>query len=598
MQKRRRDFLKAAAAASASLPVLDLLASCPAALAEVPGSQPGEAGNKDITLRTFAEAEKLTGVPNTEAERAQLLRTIDGQIGRARQLRELGMDNGGPAPALVFDPRLPGSKMPKAAWRREARVELPAVPAAEADIAFAPITVLSEWLRHGQLTSRQLTDIYLRRIERYNRELECMVTVTADLAIQQAEQADAEIAAGRWRGPLHGIPYGAKDLLDTRNIPTTWGAMAYKDRIAQQDAAVIERLNEAGAVLLGKTTLGTLASFSALWFGGLTRNPWNTEEGAGGSSAGSASAVAAGLMPFALGTETLGSIEFPASRNGVVGLRPTFGRVSRHGSMVLCWSLDKVGPLCRSAEDAMLVLRAINGYDARDVGSIEAPLAFDNAQPVKGMRVGYVPAWFEREGTPAAIVKTLNTARDLGLELVEIELPDMPYRGLVSILDVEAAAAFEALTLSGRDDTLRAQTLQAWPNRFRQARFVSAVDIIQADRLRRSVMGVLHDLFADLDAIIGPGLLGPGRATIMSLITNFTGHPSLTLRAGFNETAARRQGFADEKFYGGPASGIKRKVPVSVALWGPLFEEGRICRIGMALERALDVQALRPPLAT
>lgn len=595
MKIDKRDFLKGAALTGAAFTASGLLGPIATGRENRPptgGTSPLTAAPapEGVTRTTFLEAEKIMGVPFSDSERDLLVETIGAQIEEAEALRGLAIKNDGPAPALTFDPRVPGTRMPRALWR-PSNASPPPLPSSDTDIAFAPLTRLAGWIKSGQLGSRRLTEIYLRRIERLVPKLECMVTVTADLALRQADRADREIAAGKYRGPLHGIPFGAKDLLDTRDIATTWGAMPYKDRVATRNARVIDLLEAQGAVLLGKTTMGALA-YGDLWFGGLTRNPWNPEEGASGSSAGSGSSVAAGLMAFALGTETLGSIASPSTRNGVVGLRPTFGRVSRSGAMALCWSMDKIGPMCRSVEDAILVLGALNGADADDPSTVDAPLAFDAGAQIQGRHVGFVPAWFEGEDVPAAAREALGAARRLGLELVEIDLPDLPYGSMILILIAEAAASMEELTLSGRDDLLRGQTGNAWPNIFRRARLVSAVDLVQLQRFRRQVMNIMHEKFDGLDAIIGPSL-----ATPMLPITNYTGHPALTIRAGFIESEARRSAYIIPEHYGPPPSGKKFKVPVSVTLWGPLYEDGAICRIGMALERELGVQHMRPPMA-
>ena len=587
-QRGRRDFLKSAGAVTAGA-----LVTGNSLATEKTNLESKASPAADITRQTFAEAEKLTGVPYTDSERDVMVDTIEQQVLLAKQVRNLKIKNDYYRPATVFNPRLPETKLPPPVWKRETYEKLPPVPGNEEDIAFAPVTQLSEWIRTKKLTSQSLTGIYLQRIRKFAPKLECMVTVTEQLALKQAEQADREISSGSYRSPLHGIPYGAKDLFDTKDIRTTWGAMPFRNRIARQDAAVIEKLNQAGAVMLGKTTLGALA-FNDLWFNGLTRNPWNTEEGSGGSSAGSGSAVAAGLMPFALGTETLGSIEVPASRNGVVGLRPTFGRVSRYGAMVVSWSLDKVGALCRSVEDSMLVLNTINGYDSRDSGSIEVPVAFDNTASIKGMRVAYDPTWFSAN-IPEPVKRIPGIAKKLGVELVEIKLPDLPYMSMMSILQAEAAAAFDDLVLENKDDTLRGQKPWAWPNSMRQARFISAVDLIQADRFRRQVMELMDDIFTDIDAIIGPDITVMGQGNLMPVITNFTGHPSLTLRSGFIRSPARRGPFDDPKYHDAP-SGKKKKVPVAFTLWGSLFEEGKLCRIGIEFENELNINKLRPKL--
>ncbi len=544
-----------------------------------------------ITAETIAAAERLAAIAFTPAERKQVLAKIDKQIDRVRLRRSFEPDNA-LGPATVFDPRLPGIDIP-ANDGGVTPSEPPALPLPQSDddIAYAPLTTLAGWLKGGAIASTRLTEIYLARLERIGPRLECAVTITNGLAMRQAAAADREIAAGRYRGPLHGVPWGAKDLLDTQGIATTWGAAPYRGRVAASDAAVVRRLCEAGAVLVAKTTLGALA-YGDVWFGGKTRNPWNTDEGSSGSSAGSASATAAGLVGFAIGTETLGSIVEPCARCGTTGLRPTFGRVSRVGAMALCWSLDKIGPICRSVEDTALVLDAINGFDAEDPGSIAMPFAFDAGRRVAGLRLGYSPAWFEHDEADDIDRAALEAARRVGLELVEVELPDLPYDSLRPILDVETAAAFEDLTLSDRDDELVRQDDQAWPNTLRTARFLPAVDFVQADRLRRRVMEVMGAVFRDVDAVIGSSVKGS-----MLTITNFTGHPSLTLRAGFVERPGRgmEPPSSDPDMRSDPG-GPSHTVPHGVTLWGRLFDEGRLCNIGMALEAELGVRDRRPPL--
>ncbi|MHA6288198.1 amidase, partial [Maricaulis sp. CAU 1757] len=456
------------------------------------------------------------------------------------------------------------------------------LPAGETDIAFAPVWKLSAWIANGQLTSRRLTDIYLRRIERHAGLLECFVTVMADQARAEADARDRERLSGQIRGPLHGIPYGLKDIIDAEGVRISWGAMPYRDRVADSDATVTRRLREAGAVLLGKTTNGAIA-YGDRWFGGTTRNPWNIQEGSSGSSAGSASATAAGLVGFAIGTETLGSIVSPSNRCGNTGLRPTFGRVSRHGAMALCWSLDKIGPMTRSVDDTAYVLAALNGHDPADPASLDVGFEADLAASPRGMRLGYAPAWFEA-GTDADRA-ALDAARAAGVELVEVELPDLPYDALFAVVEAEAAAAFEELTLSNRDDELVWQDAAAWPNTWRRARFISAVDLINIDRFRRQVMQVMEDAFDNVDAMIGPNFAGA-----LLLITNFTGHPQLAFRSGFNQQATRSL-FGSE----GDGEGIHR-VPQTTSLWAPLFEEGRLITLGRELEARLGVADQRPPV--
>lgn len=548
-----------------------------------------------ITERTLAEAEKLFGISFTEAERRQMLggaieEAEDGnfmtQVASLQKRRSQEIP-AALAPATSFDPRLPGIDY----GSQENHVtlfpeELAAMPDDPESIAFASIKEQSRWLTTGQITSRELTDLYLDRIEIYGELLECFVTVTPEIARTQADQADRERATGQVRGPLHGIPYGVKDLLDTADIATTWGAMPYRDRVATSDAAVVQKLQEAGAVMLGKTTMGALA-WGDIWFDGETRNPWNPKEGSSGSSAGSGSATAAGLCSFAIGTETLGSIVSPADRNGLAGLRPTFGRVSRIGAMALCWSLDKIGPMCRYAEDNALVLAALNGFDENDAGSIEFGFEYDGRAKVEEMTIGYDPSWFEGDDVRTTDHAALAAIRELGAAVVEITLPDLPVDEIMAPLSIESAAAFEELTLSDHDDLLRRQIDNAWPNRFRQARFFSAIDYVQADRLRRRLMGDAEQFFSQVDVVFGPSFGNP-----LLRLTNFTGQPCLAMQAGFEEIAPRPlfdhpENDTDETLH---------RIPRSISLWSNLFQEGKLITVGRALEQALGVARERPPL--
>ena len=375
----------------------------------------------------------------------------------------------------MVKPRLGGNL-----FLRSGDAALP-LPASEDAIAFAPVWQLSRWIESRKLTSTRLTGIYLNRLERFNSQLRCVITLTREHALAQARQADAEIAAGLYRGPLHGIPWGAKDLLDTAGIPTTYGAEPYRNRVPAADSIVVERLNAAGAVLVAKLSLGALA-LNDVWFGGQTMNPWLLEEGSSGSSAGPGAAVAAGLVGFAIGSETGGSIVSPSMRCGVTGLRPTFGRVPRTGAMTLCWSLDKLGPMARSVEDTVLVLKAISGPDGRDLASVPSELAFDAAANVKGLRVGYFPGWMKEAPATDVDRAALDVVKKLGMEPVEVSIPDWPYDSLNLILFAEAGAAFEELTLSHKVDELKMQAPDAWPNCFRQSRFLSAVDFVAPGR--------------------------------------------------------------------------------------------------------------------
>ena len=569
-----------------------------------PGDETGGSATGDIwagfdgriTERTLAEAEKIFGLAFSESERQQILggpveEAEDGffaeQIASLKKRREQEIPNS-LAPAISFDPRLPGIDY----GTQENSLtlfpeEIDAIPSDAESIAFASVKQQARWMTTGQISSRELTEIYLERIGRYGDLLECFVTVTPDLARAQADQADRERATGQVRGPLHGIPYGVKDLLDTADIQTTWGAEPYKDRVATGDGAVVSLLRDAGAVLLGKTTLGALA-WGDVWFGGETRNPWNPKEGASGSSAGSGSATAAGLCSFGIGTETLGSIISPSDRNGLSGLRPTFGRVSRVGAMALCWSLDKIGPMCRFTEDTAIVLSVLNGFDEFDSGSVDMGFAYDGRQSISDLSIGYDPSWFEGEDVNDTDKAALEALKRLGAAVQQIKLPDMPVNEIMPALGVESAAAFEELTLSGRDDLLRRQINNAWPNSFRQARYFSAVDYVQADRLRRKLMQQTHEFFAQVDVVFGPSF-----GTPMLSLTNFTGQPSLAIRAGFEEITPRSlfdhpENDTDETLH---------RIPRSVSLWANLFDEGKLIAVGRALEAELGVVAERPTLS-
>jgi Asp-tRNA(Asn)/Glu-tRNA(Gln) amidotransferase A subunit family amidase len=590
----RREFLATSWAA--------LLGSV-AAADEQPGSQAppdsppafgtAPAVGPEVAPATFAAAEKLLQVELTQAECEQAAQNWRSSMAplceRRTGPRKVAL---GPelAPYSTCNPLLPGHSMPPAQDRfvRSAR-DAGAVPRAEGEIALAPLWKLSRWMEARRLSSEQLTHIYLKRIERFDPKLRCVVTLTADLALAQAKQADQEIAAGKYRGPLHGIPWGGKDLLDTAGIRTTYGAEPYKERVPRNDAVVVRHLHEAGAVLVAKLSLGALA-LNDIWFGGQTMNPWVPEEGASGSSAGPGAATAAGLVAFAIGSETEGSIVSPSMRCGVTGLRPTFGRVARSGAMTLCWSLDKLGPMTRSVEDAMLVLQAISGADAGDLASVPCHLDFDATASVVGLRVGYFPAWMSEAPATDVDRRALQQLHALGLRPIEVSIPDWPYDCLNAILFGEAAAAFEELTLSRQVDTLRVQTPDAWPNTFRQSRFISAVDFVQADRLRRAVAQQMHTLLSQVDLLLVPSLRDE-----MLTIGNFTGHPSLTLRAGFVEISEARSDWAPDASRPLATFRPPRRVPHGVTLIGRLFDEGTIARVGLALEERLRVVDESPP---
>jgi Asp-tRNA(Asn)/Glu-tRNA(Gln) amidotransferase A subunit family amidase len=543
-----------------------------------------------ISVESIAAAESLVGVTYTDSERAMMAESIAAQVELARQRRAVALPET-LAPATRFDPRLPGFAMPDVGPYRPADNDAPDLPDDEADIAYAPIATLGRWIRDRKISSARLTRIYLDRIARLAPTLECVATLTADLAMRQAERADRLLDQQTWLGPLHGIPWGCKDILDTAGITTGWGGEPWRDRVPTADATVVRLLADAGAVMLGKLSVGAIA-YGDIWYGGRTRNPWNLEEGSSGSSAGSASATAAALVGFSLGTETLGSIVAPSLRCGTTGLRPTFGRVSRSGAMPLCWTLDKIGPICRAVEDTALVLHALNAADPADPCQIVTPFGYDAAAPVAGLRVGYYEADFADPGAIELDRAALEAVRGLGVTLVPLQRPELPYGALMSTLIAEAAASFESLTLTDRDDELTWQEPGAWPNTFRKARFLTAIDHIQLDRLRRLVMQDMDAAFRQVDAMIGPPLAGP-----MLTITNYTGHPCLVLPSGFRQSETRSAlSLARARLdLNETAAGPTHTVPHAVCLWGRLFEEGTILRLGRALEAAFGVRDRRPP---
>jgi Asp-tRNA(Asn)/Glu-tRNA(Gln) amidotransferase A subunit family amidase len=548
----------------------------------------------EVSPDTFAEAEKLAQVQMDAGERSMAAgnwrTSMAALVERRTGPRKLALEET-LAPATVWNPVLPGQTAGPSQDRfAPSRLDPGPLPSNDADIAFAPVTHLAHWIQTRALTSERLTTIYLDRIRQFDSQLHCIITLTADHALAQAKQADQEIAAGHYRGPLHGIPWGGKDLLDTAGIRTTYGATPFRNRVPKVDSAVVKRLNEAGAVLVAKLSMGALA-LNDIWFGGQTMNPWLLEEGASGSSAGPGAATAAGLVGFSIGSETGGSIISPSMRCGITGLRPTYGRVPRSGAMTLCWSLDKLGPMTRSVEDAMLVLRAISGPDAGDVASVPSHLDYDARVPVKGLRVGYFEAWMKEAPSTEVDRDSLEALGTLGLIPTPVTLPDWPYDGLNLMLFAEAAAAFEELTLSGRAREMKMQVPDAWPNLFREARFLSAVDFVQADRLRRKVAAEMARLMSEVDLLLVPSLRDE-----MLVIANNTGHPSLTLRTGFVNVSEARSDWAPDPAHPLPRFDPPRRVPYGVTLIGRLFDEGTIARVGLALERAMHVADERPPL--
>src|SRR5437762_659057 len=480
----------------------------------------------EVSAATFSEAEKLLQVQMTDAQRQMMAKSwrtsMAALLERRTGPRKIALE---PtlAPATRWEPAsisvavngptLAGQ--PRGATRDRfvrSAIDPGPLPTNDAEIAYAPITQLARWLETRKLTSTRLTQIYLDRIQRYDGKLRCIITLTRDAALAQAKQADAEIAAGRYRGPLHGIPYGVKDLLDTAGIATTYGAEPFQHRVPNADSAVVRHLKEAGAVLIAKLSMGALA-LNDIWFGGQTMNPWLLEEGASGSSAGPGAATAAGLVAFSIGSETGGSIVSPSMRCGVTGLRPTYGRVPRTGAMTLCWSLDKLGPMARSVEDTMLVLNAITGPDGHDVSAVPSKLAFDANAPITSLKVGYFPQWMKEAPATDVDRAALAVIPKLGMTPVEVSLPNWPYDNLDLILFAEAAAAFEEITLNHQLDQMKAQVPDAWPNTFRQSRFLSAVDFVQADRLRRMVALEMARIMNQVDLPLVPSLREIGRAS-------------------------------------------------------------------------------------
>ena len=589
-----------------------------------PGAPPAfgtaAAAGPEVSVGTFAEAEKVVQAALTAKDRAEVAGNWRVAMAPLYERRvgpkKVGIPDG-VVPGTLWNPLVAGAPVgPKQAHRLEAAkpfrtgpleagpmsepnldpnvqptsgaaMRVP-VPASDAEIALAPVLQLGAWFYGKKISSERLTKIYLERIERYNAELRCVITPTPEIALRQARAADAEMAAGRYRGPLHGIPWGGKDLLDTAGVRTTYGAEFYRDRVPGKDAVVVSRLEAAGAVMVGKLSMGALA-LNDVWFGGQTMNPWLLEEGSSGSSAGPGAATAAGLVGFSIGSETGGSIVSPSMRCGVTGLRPTFGRVPRTGAMTLCWSLDKLGPMCRSVEDTMLVLEAIAGRDPGDLASVDWGLGVDYTGLVKGLRVGYFPGWMKEAPATEVDRHALEVVTKLGMTAVSVTLPDWPYGSLNTILFAEAAAAFEEQTLDHRVDQLAAQVPDAWPNTFRQARFLSAVDMVQADRLRRMVAMEMVRVMNEVDLLLVPSLRDE-----MLTISNFTGHPSLTLRAGFVEVGETRSDWAPGSKYSSRPLKEKRRVPHGVTLIGRLYDEGTLGRVGMAMEKEFGVSGEAP----
>ncbi len=547
-----------------------------------PGTLYGHVAEKrpaEITAEDIAHAEDLAGLSFTEEERQMMVEDLRENLEHYEALRALELPNHVP-PATVFDPRIGGAQIPEDAgpmqWAPDEHVQR---PASDEALAYMTVAELAALLNTRQVTSTELTELYLGRLKRYDPVLKAVVTLTEARAREQAARADEEPAAGTWRGPLHGIPWGAKDLLAVQDYPTTWGAVPYQDQVIDATAAVVERLDAAGAVLVAKLTLGALA-WGDVWFGGTTKNPWNVEQGASGSSAGPGAAVSAGLVGFAIGSETLGSIVSPSTRNGVTGHRPTFGAVSRHGAMALAWTLDKLGPMARSAEDCALVFDTIHGKDPRDPSTVEMPFPYRQNQDPAALRVGYYAEAFEGDySNRAADQETLHVLREMGVELHPVALPnDLPADAMLTTLDVEAAAAFDALTRSRGIDQMVRQTKDAWPHVFRTARFVPAVEHVQMNRARTRLMQQTHAAVQGVDVFVAP----PYRGGTLG-ITNLTGHPCVCVPNAFRPVE------------GQPAASPRRE-PGSITFIGRLYRDAEMLALARAYQQATDFHRRRPSI--
>ncbi|HEU4510130.1 MAG TPA: amidase [Pyrinomonadaceae bacterium] len=585
----RRKFVKllpamgAAGLAATKLP-LDALSQTPAASpSPMPSPSPSPTPAPRITKEMLQQAEKLIGIELTDAQEAMALGGVNRNLDSYETIRkiEIPLDT---EPAIAFHPARARKELyvPKTKFRF-GKVELPQFKTVE-DLAFATVPQLAELLRTRKITSTELTQMYLARLKKYGPKLLNVVTLTEELALKQAAAADAEIKRGKYRGPLHGIPWGAKDLFATKGIKTTWGAEPYRDQVIDYDSTVVERLNDAGAVLVAKLSMGALAQ-GARWFAGVTRNPWVPEEaqqGSSGSSAGPASAIAAGLVGFSIGTETLGSIVSPSARCGVTGLRPTYGRVSRYGAMGLSWTMDKIGPMCRGVEDCAAALHAIYGPDGKDITVGDAPFNWNPDTNISTLRIGYLKTEFDGPATPPtneqqrtqaeqrrAVYKTaLEVLEKAGAKLVPIELPRFSAGSLRFILAAEAAAAFDDITRDGRVNQLSGQSPGDWPNTFRTSRFIPAVEYLRAQRARTLLMREMEKLMSQWDVFVSPA---PGSASL--LVTNLTGHPAVVLPCGFINN-----------------------LPVAIMFTGGVYDEVSPLRVALAFERATKWHTMHPDM--
>jgi Asp-tRNA(Asn)/Glu-tRNA(Gln) amidotransferase A subunit family amidase len=562
----RRSFVKLMPAVGAASITITNLDAMPLrrgeALQEVP---------ERIKPEMLRVAEQLIGIELTGAQESMAVPGVNRNLVNYESLRkiEIPLDT---EPAIAFHPALPGKKFNVSrAKLKPSKTAAPKFSRIE-ELAFCPLTQLAELVRTKQVSPVELTQMYLARLKKYGPRLLCVVTLTEELALKQAAEAEREIKRGKYRGPLHGIPCGVKDLFATRGIRTTWGAEPFREQMIDYDATVIERLREAGAVLTAKLSMGALA-MGGRWFAGMTRNPWELDEtnvGSSGSSAGSASATSAGLVGFSIGTETLGSIVSPSSRCGVTGLRPTYGRVSRYGAMGLSWTMDKIGPICRGVEDCALVLDAIYGPDGRDLTVGDVPFHWTPERPLSAMRIGYVKNEFEQGDAERKKMhqEALEALRGAGAKLEPIELPQFSAQSLRIILNAEAAAAFDDITRDGKINQLSGQRPNDWPNSFRTSRFIPAVEYLRAQRARTLLMREMDRLMSNWDVFVSPA---PGSASL--LLTNLTGHPAVVLPCGFINN-----------------------LPQAIMFTGNLYDEGAPLRVALAYERATQWHTRSPKL--
>ena len=524
---------------------------------------------KKIKKEDISSAEQIFGLEFTEAERDSMLNALNDNLAKYNRIHKVELLNSVP-PALLFNPIPVNFKLDqKQRPVQFSNYSYVTLPGNMEDLAYYSVGELAQLIKTKKITSTGLTKFFLARLKKYGPKLHCIITLTEERALEEAKKADKEIAKGKYKGMLHGIPFGVKDLLSTKKYRTTWGAEPYIDQLIDEDASVIQKLNNAGAVLAVKFSMGALA-MGDVWFGGMTRNPWDTTRGSSGSSAGSAAAVSAGLIPFAIGTETLGSIVSPSTVCGVTSLRPTYGRVSRYGAMALSWSMDKIGPLCRNTEDIAIVFNAIYGLDEKDQTLYNASFNYTPKLDIKKLRIGYLKNDFDNS---YAFHKNdslaLKKLEELGVQLIPIELPDINVDNLRIILSAEAGAAFDELTRSNKDDLLKRQTKNAWPNQFRSYRFIPAVEYINANRIRFQLVQEMEKLFKKVDLYVAPSWQGSNL-----LSTNLTGNPCVVLPNGFSQ----------------------RGTPTSFTFIGNIFDEARIIAFAKIYQDATDHHKKHPKL--